>query len=308
MVINFLLCAQFRYGIKLILDNCIEHNGYNAGSVNVVFFCTLWANWQLNRTQPLMGAFFTARGAAASIYKITDRVPEIDSSSQAGITPDNIQGQIRFSQVHFQYPSRPDVKILNGIDCQVSAGQTVAFVGLSGCGKSTCIQLLQRLYDPSSGQIELDGRKLSDLNVAWLRAQIGVVGQEPVLFGTTIAENIRYGLDGASHLDIERAAKEANAHDFISKLPLKYDTTVGERGAQLSGGQKQRIAIARALVRDPKILLLDEATSALDTQSEAVVQRALDKARLGRTTIIVAHRLTTVIICFTYSHKIQLLN
>ena len=237
-----------------------------------------------------------ARGAGASIFEIIDRVPQINSSSKTGTFPDNIQGHIRFNQVHFQYPSRPDVSILNGIDCEVLAGQTVALVGLSGCGKSTCIALLQRFYDPSRGNIELDGQRLSDLNIKWLRSQIGVVGQEPVLFGTTIAENIRYGQDGVSDLDIERAAKEANAHDFISKLPLKYATMVGERGAQLSGGQKQRIAIARALVGNPKILLLDEATSALDTRSEVTVQTALDKARLGRTTIIVAHRLTTVII------------
>ena len=250
---------------------------------------------KIGQLPPLLEAVSMARGAAASIYSIIDRVPQIDSSSPAGKLPAAVQGNIRFANVHFRYPSRPDVTILNGIDFQVSAGQTVALVGLSGCGKSTCIQLLQRFYDPCGGHVELDGNRLSDLNIKWLRSQIGVVGQEPVLFGTTIAANIRYGREGLSQGDVERAAKEANAHDFISQLPLGYETMVGERGAQMSGGQKQRIAIARALVRNPKILLFDEATSALDTQSEAVVQRALDRARCGRTTIIVAHRLTTVI-------------
>lgn len=288
----------------MILDNCTTHNGYNAESLNVIFFSTLYGSLKITGALPLFEAFSIARGAAASIYQIIDRIPQIDSSSSAGIIPNSIQGYISFHQVYFQYPSRPDITILDGFDCEISSGQTVALVGLSGCGKSTCIQLLQRFYDPSRGQIELDGQRLTDLNIKWLRSQIGVVGQEPVLFGTTISENIRYGRDGVSDLDIEHAAKEANAHDFISKLPLRYATMVGERGTQLSGGQKQRIAIARALVGNPKILLLDEATSALDTQSEVVVQRALEKARLGRTTIIVAHRLTTVII---YSIVIKLL-
>ena len=287
-----------RYGMKLILDNCNGYNGYNAENINVVFFCVLYGTFKIGQSVPFMEAFATARGAAASVYQIIDRVPQIDSSSPSGVIPDQIQGHVRFNRVHFQYPSRPDVTILDGIDFQVKAGQTVALVGLSGCGKSTCIQLLQRFYDPCNGQIELDGRRLSDLNIKWLRSQIGVVGQEPVLFATTIAANIRYGQDGLSDSDVERAAKEANAHDFISQLPLRYETMVGERGAQLSGGQKQRIAIARALAGNPKILLFDEATSALDTQSEVVVQRALDRARLGRTTIVVAHRLTTVIIQF----------
>ena len=245
-----------------------------------------------------MEIFSAARGAAASIYQIIDRIPPIDSSASVGIAPSETKGTIRFHQVHFQYSTRPHVNILNGINFQVSAGQTVALVGMSGCGKSTCIQLLQRFYDPCKGVIELDGHPLSHYNIKWLRAQFGVVGQEPVLFATTIANNIRYGCSGVSDSDIQSAAMAANAHDFISQLPLKYETIVGERGAQLSGGQKQRIAIARALVRNPKILLLDEATSALDTQSEYVVQKALDHARLGRTTIIVAHRLSTVMICF----------
>lgn len=161
----------------------------------------------------------------------------------------------------------------------IKAGQTVALVGSSGCGKSTCIQLIQRFYDPDVGTVYLDGQDLTTLDLSLLRSNIGVVGQEPVLFGTTIAENIRYGYKWATMEDIERAAKKSNAHKFISALPEGYNTMVGERGAQLSGGQKQRIAIARALVREPSILLLDEATSALDTNSEAKVQAALDNVK-----------------------------
>nr|CAD7460165.1 unnamed protein product [Timema tahoe] len=185
-------------------------------------------------------------------------------------------------------------KVLKDLNLSIKQGETVALVGSSGCGKSTVVQLVQRLYDPMRGVVSIDGIDVKQLNVSCLRSHIGVVGQEPVLFATTIAENIRYGREDATLQEIELAAKEANAHDFINKLPKGYDTLVGERGAQLSGGQKQRIAIARALVRKPTILLLDEATSALDMHSEAIVQAALDKARKGRTTIIVAHRLSTI--------------
>ena len=216
------------------------------------------------------------------------------------------------------------VQVLRGLDLKISPGQTVALVGPSGCGKSTTVQLIQRFYDVDAGQVNvvtegdtctyrgcrfytssdsstctplqitLDGRDIRSLNLKWLRSNIGVVSQEPVLFDTTIAENIRYGKEGATMEEIEAAAKNANAHNFISQLPDGYNTHVGERGAQLSGGQKQRIAIARALVRNPKVLLLDEATSALDTESEKTVQDALDKAREGRTTIVIAHRLSTI--------------
>jgi len=284
----------FWYGMNLVLKSNETNTGYTVGDIVTIFFCVLLGSSRLGRASPYIEAISVARGAGATIFSIINRVPPIDSSSESGIKPDYIFGDIYFQNVRFNYPSRPDVKILNGLNFQVASGQTVALVGTSGCGKSTCIQLLQRFYDPQEGKVCIDGYDIRDLNIGWMRAQIGMVGQEPVLFGTTIGENIRYGRDGVTQEEIETAAKEANAHDFISRLPLKYDTLVGERGAQLSGGQKQRIAIARALVRNPKILLLDEATSALDTQSEAVVQRALEKARLGRTTIIVAHRLSTI--------------
>jgi len=208
--------------------------------------------------------------------------------------PAELRGEVQFKDVSFKYPARPDVPILNGLSLSVPTGKTVALVGSSGCGKSTCIQLLQRFYDPEAGEVLLDGHNIKNLNIGWLRDQIGVVGQEPVLFDFTIRENILMGRQTASPDEVERVCKEANAWNFISKLPKGLDTKVGEGGTQMSGGQKQRIAIARALIRNPKILLLDEATSALDTESESVVQAALDKARHGRTTVVVAHRLSTI--------------
>ena len=183
----------FWYGIELILDSCTNDKGYDAGSLNIIFFSFLYGSTKIGGVLPYLEALSMARVAAGSVYRTVDRVPPIDSSSTDGLRPDRTQGHIRFNNVRFSYPSRPDVPILNGVDFQVSAGQTVALVGLSGCGKSTCIQLIQRFYDPDCGHVELDGNRLTRLNLQWLRDQIGVVGQEPVLFATTIAENIRYG-------------------------------------------------------------------------------------------------------------------
>ncbi|XP_071520197.1 ATP-dependent translocase ABCB1-like [Panulirus ornatus] len=286
----------FYYGTGLILaSRPPEGDGsFDPARLIIVFFSVLMGAMNVGQAAPYMEAFNVARGAAATIYDIVERKSTIDPTSPLGERPKDIKGTIEFKDVQFNYPSRPNVEVLKGVSLRVDPGQTVALVGSSGCGKSTCIQLIQRFYDPLAGSVLLDGRPISGLNLGWLRDQVGVVGQEPVLFATTIAENIRYGKDGVSMIDVHQAAKEANAHDFIMKLPKQYETLVGERGAQMSGGQKQRIAIARALVRQPRILLLDEATSALDMQSEAVVQQALDKVRLGRTTIIVAHRLTTI--------------
>uniref|UniRef100_A0A8C7LD30 ATP-binding cassette sub-family B member 5 n=1 Tax=Oncorhynchus kisutch TaxID=8019 RepID=A0A8C7LD30_ONCKI len=282
----------FWYGTKLSVD---EPENYTIGKTITVFFSVMIGAFSLGQGAPNLEAIAKARGAAYEVYNTIDQVPRpIDSSSKEGHKPDCVRGDIEFKNIHFSYPSRKDVKILQGVNLTVPRGKTIALVGASGCGKSTTIQLLQRFYDPDSGEITLDGRDIRTLNVKWLRENMGIVSQEPVLFGTTIAENIRYGREDATDEDIERAVREANAYDFISKLPDKLNTMVGERGAQLSGGQKQRIAIARALVKNPKILLLDEATSALDTQSESVVQAALDKARAGRTTIVIAHRLSTI--------------
>lgn len=291
---------SFWYGIKIVLETTCEDgttSKYDAGILNIVFFNMLYAALKLAQLLPFFEAFASARSAVVGVNEILDKVPEINSLSSAGIRLENINGHIEIENVDFSYSSRPDVPILRGISFKVAAGSTVALVGQSGCGKSTCIQLLQRFYDPVQGRIKVDGHDIKELNVRWWRENIGVVGQEPVLFSLSIRDNILYGHprdDGISQHDVELAAKQANAHDFITSLPRGYNTLVGERGAHLSGGQKQRIAIARALIRNPKILLFDEATSALDTRSEAVVQKALDQARQGRTTVIVAHRLTTI--------------
>uniref|UniRef100_A0AAR2K902 ATP-binding cassette sub-family B member 5 n=1 Tax=Pygocentrus nattereri TaxID=42514 RepID=A0AAR2K902_PYGNA len=281
----------FWYGTKLSVD---EPENYTIGKVLTVFFSVMIGAFSLGQGAPNLESIAKARSAAYPIYNTIDMPRPIDSSSKEGYKPDNIKGNIEFKNIYFSYPSRKNVKILQGMSLKVPRGKTIALVGASGCGKSTTIQLLQRFYDPDAGEVTLDGRDIRSLNVRWLRENMGIVSQEPVLFGTTIAENIRYGRGDATDEDIERAVREANAYEFISKLPDKLNTMVGERGAQLSGGQKQRIAIARALIKNPKILLLDEATSALDTQSESIVQAALDKARAGRTTIVIAHRLSTI--------------
>nr|XP_025728601.1 phosphatidylcholine translocator ABCB4 isoform X4 [Callorhinus ursinus] len=267
---------------------------YTVGNAMTVFFSILVGAFSVGQAAPCIDAFANARGAAYAIFNIIDSNPKIDSFSERGHKPDSIKGNLEFNDVHFSYPARANVKILKGLNLKVESGQTVALVGNSGCGKSTTVHLMQRLYDPDEGRINIDGQDIRTFNVRYLREIIGVVSQEPVLFSTTIAENIRYGRGNVTMDEIKKAVKEANAYDFIMKLPQKFDTLVGDRGAQLSGGQKQRIAIARALVRNPKILLLDEATSALDTESEAEVQAALDKAREGRTTIVIAHRLSTI--------------
>ncbi|EGW07209.1 Multidrug resistance protein 3, partial [Cricetulus griseus] len=294
MGIAFLLiyasyALAFWYGSTLVISK-----EYTIGNAMTVFFSILIGAFSVGQAAPCIDAFANARGAAYVIFDIIDNNPKIDSFSERGHKPDSIKGNLDFSDVHFSYPSRANIKILKGLNLKVQSGQTVALVGNSGCGKSTTVQLLQRLYDPTEGTISIDGQDIRNFNVRYLREIIGVVSQEPVLFSTTIAENIRYGRGNVTMEEIKKAVKEANAYEFIMKLPQKFDTLVGERGAQLSGGQKQRIAIARALVRNPKILLLDEATSALDTESEAEVQAALDKAREGRTTIVIAHRLSTV--------------
>ncbi|CAF1318246.1 unnamed protein product [Rotaria sordida] len=240
-----------------------------------------------------------ARGAAPSVFRLIDEgndasVNEIDIWKEDTEAIYNINGDIEFDNINFSYPSRRDVPVLGNLSLIARAGQTTALVGSSGCGKSTCISLFLRYYEPSSGRIMIDGRPITDYHVQQLRQNIGVVSQEPILFGMSIYENIRFGKVNATQAEIEQAAREANAHNFIMQLPDKYETLVGERGIQLSGGEKQRIALARALVKQPTFLLLDEATSALDNVSEKIVQEALDRACKGRTTIIIAHRLATI--------------
>ena len=235
--------------------------------------------------------FMRAVGASERVFELLDRTPTITSGA---VRPDAVHGQVRFTDVAFNYPTRPDVPVLRGIDLALDPGEIVALVGPSGGGKSTIAGLLSRFYDPVAGRIELDGVDLRQLDTDWLRKGVGVVAQEPILFATSIAENIGYGRAGATEDAIRQAAEAANATEFVLGLPEGYETAVGERGVRLSGGQKQRIAIARALLADPPILILDEATSALDAESEYLVQDALRRLMRGRTTLVIAHRLSTV--------------
>ncbi|KAH9301194.1 hypothetical protein KI387_012777 [Taxus chinensis] len=237
-----------------------------------------------------------AKGSAAfkSVFGILERVTKINPDDPQGEKPVTIQGNIEFKNVAFAYPARPDAVILKDFNLKVSAGSSIALVGPSGSGKSTIIGLMERFYDPVKGNITVDGTDLKILNLRCLREHIALVGQEPVLFGGSIKDNILYGRPTATEAEIIQAATAANAHHFISHLKDGYETYCGERGVQLSGGQKQRIAIARAIIKNPSILLLDEATSALDGVSEKVVQEALDRVMVGRTTLLIAHRLTTI--------------
>ncbi|CAI8594406.1 unnamed protein product [Vicia faba] len=252
--------------------------------------------------------FTDASAAGERIMEMIKRVPKIDSENMNGEVLEKVLGEVEFNHVEFVYPARPESVILNNFCLKIPSGKTVALVGGSGSGKSTVISLLQRFYDPIGGEILFDGVAIHKLQLKWLRSQMGLVSQEPALFATSIKENILFGREDATYEEIVDAAKASNAHNFISMLPQGYDTQVGERGIQMSGGQKQRIAIARAIIKMPRILLLDEATSALDSESERIVQEALDKAVVGRTTIIIAHRLSTIqnadIIAFVQNGKI----
>ena len=257
----------------------------------------------------MWGEVQRAAGAMERLDELLRAAPVIVAPARPLDLPARIRGGIRFDNVTFHYPSRPDTASLANFSLEVAPGETIAFVGPSGAGKSTTFQLLLRFYDPRSGQVLIDDLRLTDLRPEDIRAQIGLVPQETVLFGASARDNIRYGRPDASDADIEAAAVAAAADEFLRKLPQGYDTFLGERGTRLSGGQRQRIALARAILKDPPILLLDEATSALDSESERLVQEALETLMQGRTTIIIAHRLATVlkadrIVVMDHGHKI----
>ena len=285
---------------------CFGYGGWllvNDGSIDSPF--TIWkvaiavltggmmVGMSFSSIMDMQGLFL----AADKIFQVLDRKPNIDSNPATGLKLSNqLEGNIKLTGGQFKYPTRPDVQVLNSISLAIKSGQKVALVGESGCGKSTIIQLIQRFYDLDEGSLKIEEEDIKQLNVPFIRSKIGIVSQEPVLFDRTIAENIRYG-DNAREVSMEEvveAARKANIHNFVSGLPSGYETNIGGKGKQLSGGQKQRVAIARALVRNPRILLLDEATSALDSESEKIVQDALDAAQEGRTSISIAHRLSTI--------------
>jgi ABC-type multidrug transport system fused ATPase/permease subunit len=275
------------YGGRLV-----ERGQMSPGGLTSFLIYTLTVALSLGGMSELWADLMRASGAAERVFELLDRQTTIPLSD--GKKLDEVQGHLELRDVHFAYPSRRDVPVLRDVSLALMPGDIVALVGPSGSGKSTIAALLLRLYDPGRGRVTLDGHDLRDLSPEWLRQRVGVVAQEPLLFSCSIAENIRYGRTSASDEEVIAAAKMANAHEFITKFPEGYGTAVGERGVKLSGGQKQRVAIARAVLKDPRILVLDEATSALDAESEHLVKEALERLMKGRTTLIIAHRLSTV--------------
>ncbi|MEW5739286.1 MAG: ABC transporter transmembrane domain-containing protein [Myxococcota bacterium] len=277
----------FWYGARMVAGGELT-----AGSLISFLFYTMQMAFSLSALAELWTDVQRAAGAAERVFELLHRKPAIEPTG--GVVLPEVRGEVRFENVSFAYPSRQDVRVLKDFSLTLQPGEVVAIVGPSGAGKSTIASLLYRLYDPVSGVLKLDGAPYPTLDAEWLRRQVGVVAQEPLLFSTSIADNIRYGRPDATDAEVEAAAKLANAHGFISGFPEGYQTMVGERGIQLSGGQKQRVAIARAVLKDPRILILDEATSALDAESEHLVREALERLMKGRTTLVIAHRLSTV--------------
>ncbi|GAY46369.1 hypothetical protein CUMW_096510 [Citrus unshiu] len=299
------LCKGFASGINAITyaiwsflayygSRLVMYHGAKGGAVFAAGTTIVVGGQALGAGLSNLKYISEAASAGEHIRDVIKRVPDIDSENMEGEILEKFLGEVEFRNVVFAYPSRPETIIFKDFCLKVPAGNTVALVGGSGSGKSTVVSLLQRFYGLLGGEILLDGVAIDKLQLKWLRSQMGLVSQEPALFATSIKENILFGKEDASMEEIIEAAKASNAHNFICQLPQQYDTQVGERGVQMSGGQKQRIAIARAIIKSPRILLLDEATSALDSESERVVQEALENAAVGRTTIVIAHRLSTI--------------
>lgn len=269
----------------------VAQGSMSFGELSAFILLTFTMAFALSTLSALWGDFARALGASERVFELLAREPEIQSGS--GLVA-NCQGVLRFESVSFSYPARPEISVLKELSLEVKAGEKLAIVGSSGAGKSTIAALASRFYDPQSGQISFDGLELKEWQLVALRRRIGVVSQEPLLFACSIADNIRYARPEASLAEVQAAAEAACAAEFIQGFPEGFETLVGERGVRLSGGQKQRVAIARAILQDPNLLILDEATSALDARSEALLQQALSKLQEGRTTLIIAHRLSTV--------------
>jgi ATP-binding cassette subfamily B protein len=270
----------------------VAGDAMTVGQLTSFVVYTLTVAFALGAVGEVWAELMKASGAASRVFELLDRAPAMPATG--GRRLERVEGRVELQRVDFTYPARPELPVLRGVDLTLDAGEAVALVGPSGAGKSTIAALLSRLYDPDGGRLLLDGHDLRELDPEWLRRQIGVVSQEPILFSGTVADNIRYGRPEAGDAEVEAAARTANAHDFIAGFPDGYLTRVGERGVQLSGGQKQRVAIARAVLKDPRVLILDEATSALDAESEHLVKEATARLMRGRTTLIIAHRLSTV--------------
>lgn len=318
---------RYRGNIQEVVKFALKGAAYRGAFASFIIFCLLgsivvviWYGTKLVRAGELsvgsltsfvlystfvgaaMGSFAElyaqvqkALGATERVFEILNESPEDISLEHAGAAAAlKLKGQLTFDQVNFSYASRNDRQVLNEVSFSVQAGEKLAVVGPSGAGKSTLVSLVQRFYQPDAGTIAVDGKNITDFSLTDYRQNLAVVPQDVILFGGTIEENIAYGKPGASMAEIEAAARKANALEFIESFPEKFATVVGERGVKLSGGQRQRIAIARAVLRDPAILILDEATSSLDSESERLVQDALNQLMVGRTSIIIAHRLSTI--------------
>ncbi len=290
----FLAFASVVVVLWLGAQDVLTHDMTGGALSQFLLFAVLAAG-ALGELSQVWSEVSAAAGAAGRIAELLNVKPKIIAPAKPQPLPSPAQGRIGFARVAFAYPTRPDEPVLKGLDFAVAPGEVVALVGPSGAGKSTIFQLAMRFYDPSQGVVSFDGVDVKTVDPAELRRRIAFVPQEPVIFGTTIAENIAYGAPNASPAAIREAAKRAAADGFIAALPKGYDTIVGERGVTLSGGERQRIAIARALLKDAPVLLLDEATSALDAENEILVQKALDELMAGRTTLVIAHRLATVV-------------
>jgi ABC-type multidrug transport system fused ATPase/permease subunit len=265
----------------------------SAGDLAAFMLYTSMVAVSLGSIAGLWGTLQRAAGATERLFDIIDTVPDVRDPENPVPLPAG-GGAVAFEDVGFRYQSRPDQVVLDGVHLRVAPGEVVALVGPSGAGKTTLTALLMRFYDPTEGRVLFEGVDVRALRLAELRRAMAIVAQEPVLFSGTIRDNIAYGRPGASAAEVEAAARDAHAHAFVTAFPDGYDTLVGERGVKLSGGQKQRVAIARALLADPRVLILDEATSNLDAESEALVQEALARLMKGRTTLVIAHRLSTV--------------
>lgn len=276
------------YGVILV-----NQNGLSVGDLFTFILYSVFVGASMGGIADLYSQLQKAIGATENLMEILDETPEDISDEQLHLLT-RVNGDVTFDNVSFAYPSRSDIEVIKSISFSAKRGEQIAIVGPSGAGKSTITNLLLRFYNPNSGAITIDGKPIENYSLSELRSHISIVPQDVLLFGGTIKENIGYGKIGASDAEIMAAAKQANAHLFIEGFPEKYETIVGERGIQLSGGQRQRIAIARAILRNPSILILDEATSALDSESEKLVQEALETLMHGRTSIVIAHRLSTI--------------